>query len=71
MLLGGGLEPLGLSLAVFWLLFLRLCAQEGLRGAQELSWARFWVDLERVWEGSGRILELKIDVFLAFSAHVA
>ena len=32
MLLGGGLEPLGLSLAVFWLLFLRLCAQEGLRG---------------------------------------
>ena len=32
MLLGGGLEPLGLSLAVFWPLFLRLCAQEGLRG---------------------------------------
>ena len=44
---------------------------EGLRGAQELSWARFWVDLEGFGEGSGRILELKIDVFLAFSAHVA
>ena len=28
MLLGGGLEPLGLSLAAFWPLFLRLCAQE-------------------------------------------
>ena len=31
-LLGGDLEPVGLSLAVFLLLFLRLCAQEGLRG---------------------------------------
>ena len=39
--LGGGLEPLGLSWAVFWLLFCRLGAQEGARGAQELSWPRF------------------------------
>ena len=70
-LLGGGLHPLGPSMAVFWFLFLRLCAQEGLRGAHELSWARFWVDLEGFWEGSGRIWELQIDVFLAFSAHVA
>ena len=70
-LLGGGLEPVGLCLVVFWPLFLRLCAQEGLRGAQELSWARFWVDLEGGWEGSGRILELKIYVFLPFSAHGA
>ena len=30
--LGGDLDSLGLSLAVFWPLFLRLCAQEGLRG---------------------------------------
>ena len=44
---------------------------EGPRATQELSWVRFWVDLEGFLEGSGRILELKIDVFLAVSAHVA
>ena len=31
-LLGGGFEPLGLFLTVFWLLFSKVCAQEGLRG---------------------------------------
>ena len=36
------------------------------RGAQELSWARFWVDLEGFREGSGRILEIKFSFFWLF-----
>ena len=54
MLLGGGLEPLGLSLAVFWPLFLRLCAQEGLRGPKRCPRAllgSILVGFGRVWGG--------------------
>ena len=60
MLLGGGLEPLGLSLAVFWPLFLRLCAQEGLRGPKRCPRALlgsilggFGGGLGGVWEDLG------------------
>ena len=52
MLLGGGLEPLGLSLAVFWPLFLRLCAQEVLRGPKRRPRAL----LDSILDGSGGVL---------------
>ena len=44
---------------------------EGPRGGQEASWTRFGVDLEGFGEGSGRILELKIEVFLVFYPAMA
>ena len=44
---------------------------EGPRDGQEASWTRFGVDLEGFWEGSGNLLDIKIDVFLVFAAHIA
>ena len=35
-----------------------------------VSWLRFGVDLEGFWEGSGSFLDVKIDVFLVFAAHI-
>ena len=52
--LGGVWELLGVSCGTFKPLFLRLCGQEGPRGGQEVSWARFGMVLERFWEGFGR-----------------
>ena len=66
--LGGVWELLGVSWGTFKLLFLRLCGQEGPRGGQEASRVRFGMDLGGFWEGSGRVLEVKIDVFFGFSA---
>ena len=50
--LGGDLDSLGLSLAVFWPLFLRLCAQEGLRGPKR----RPRTLLGSILGGFGRVL---------------
>ena len=69
-LLGGGLEPLGPSLAVFWLLFLRLCAQEGLRGLKRRPRALLDSILGGFGRGLGGFWRSNF-VFLAFSAHVA
>ena len=44
---------------------------EGPRGGQEASWTRFGVDLERFWEGSGSLWDVKIDVFGVFAADIA
>ena len=66
--LGGVWELLGVSWGTFKPLFLRLCGQEGPRGGQEASRVRFGMDLGGFWEGSGRVLEVKIDVFFGFSA---
>ena len=43
---------------------------EGPRGGQEASWTRFGVDFEGFWEGSGSLLDVKIDVFLVCAAHI-
>ena len=51
-LLGGGLEPVGLCLAFFWPLFLRLCAQEVLRGPKRRPRAL----LDSILDGSGGVL---------------
>ena len=50
--MGRVLEPLGPSLAVFWFLFLRLCAQEGLRGLKRRPRAL----LGSILGGSGGVL---------------
>ena len=44
---------------------------EGPRDGQEASWTRFGVDLEGFWEGSGSLLDVKIDLFLVFAARIA
>ena len=52
--LGGFWEVLGVSWATFLRLFSRLCCQEGPRGGQEVSWARFRRVSDGFWEGIGR-----------------
>ena len=51
---GRGLEGLGLSWDAFKSLFVRLRCQEGPRGGQEVSWARFQRVSDGFWEGFGR-----------------
>ena len=45
---------LGALLSVFFQGFVAKRAQEGPKGGQELSWARFGKVLEGFWEGFGR-----------------
>ena len=69
--LGRVWDLLGVSWGTFRPLFLRLCGQEGPRGGQEASWTRFGVDLERFWEGSASLRDVKIDVLGVFATHIA
>ena len=50
---GTSLACLGALLSVFFQSFVAKRAQEGPRGGQEASWARFSMVLDRFWEGSG------------------
>ncbi len=68
---GSSSASLGALLNLFVQGFFAKRAQEGPRGGQEVSWARFWMDLEGFWEGSGRVWGVKIYVFLAFSVRIA
>ena len=52
--LGEVWDLLGVSWGTFKRLFSRLCCQEGPRGGQEVSWARFRRVSDGFWEGFGR-----------------
>ena len=51
---GTSLASLGALLSVFFQGFVAKRTQEGPRGGQEASWARFSMVLDRFWEGFGR-----------------
>ena len=56
---GGSLASLGALLSFFFKGFVAKRAQEGPRGGQEVSWARFGKVFERFGEGFGRPKLLK------------
>ena len=51
---GTSLASLGALWSVFFQGFVAKRTQEGPRGGQEASWARFNMVLDRFWEGFGR-----------------
>ena len=51
---GTSLASLGALLSVFFQGFVAKRTQEGPRGGQETSWARFNMVLDRFWEGFGK-----------------
>ena len=51
---GTCLASLGALLSIFFQGFVAERTQEGPRGGQEASWARFSMVLDRFWEGFGR-----------------
>ena len=69
--MAGVWDLLGLYWGIIGLLFFRLCDQEGPRDGQEVSGAPFWKDLGWFGKGFGRVLDVKTDIFVAISAHVA
>ena len=66
---GSSLASLGALLSLFCQGFVAKRAQEGPRGGQEVSWARFRRVLEGVWEGFGRPKLLKNRDFWYFFGY--
>ena len=60
------LASLGALLSVFFQGFVAKRTQEGPRGGQETSWARFSMVLDRFWEGFARPKWLKHPYFCYF-----
>ena len=69
--MAGVWDLLGRHWGIIGLLVFSLCHQEGPRDGQEVSGAPFWKDLGWFGKGFGRVLDVKTDIFVAISAHVA